>query len=210
MLKRTPYIVLCFITCFSCIHFASEVKSWVDLNEDDQISGTYHHLSDDGIKLFLPEVFKAYTLSAYQETLNAHLDQETYKYELERLNALQKMEGNLHIFFDNDTKSTYTINTLPYTPLYKRDAQFILGIIRKRHEAETKNLKASFEKVTAKYNSSDGVQLFKVIYKIKYENHPIDVYSTSYIISSNRKTAMINLTTPFNVHFDAFIQKTIL
>ncbi|WP_338731064.1 hypothetical protein [Mangrovimonas cancribranchiae] len=210
MTKRIIYILLCSICCFSCVQLASEVKSWVELNENDDIFGKYHHLSEEGIKLFLPEVFKKYSLVAYQEELDSLLDEKAYKHELHRLNVLKSMDGNFYIFFDEDTKSTYTLNTLPYTPLYKRDAQFILGMIRKRHEAETKNMNASFEKVTAKYNSSNGVQLFKVIYKINYKDHPVDIYSTSYIISSNKKTVMINLTTPFDVYFDPFIQKTIL
>ncbi|RSK39260.1 hypothetical protein [Mangrovimonas spongiae] len=210
MFKKTPFILLYFICCFSCVQLASEVKSWVELNENDEVFGKYHHLSEDNIKLFLPEVFKKYSLSAYQEELDSLLDEKEYKHELHRLNMMKSMKGNFHIFFDKETKSTYTLNSLPYTPLYKRDAQFILGMIRKRYEAETRNMNASFEKVTAKYNSSNGVQLFKVIYKIRYENYPVDAYNTSYIISSNKKTVMINLTTPFDVYFDPFIQKTIL
>ncbi len=49
--------------------------------------------------------------------------------------------------------------------------------------------------------------MFRSIFQIDNFEKDIKIYSNFYIISANRQTFMINLTTPFEVNFDRYIEK---
>ncbi len=207
---KITVLLLVVVTFQSCLNVANDVKSWIELNAEDEIFGKYHMLEDDGIKIYLPDVFKRYSSVEYQQLLDSLATKKDYEYESKRLKSMRELEGNLYLYFDETTRSTYSINTMPYMPLYKRDAQYLLGMIRLGNERVAENTDLKFTKITAKYNASNGPQIFKVVHRIDNEAKQTSTFSTTYIISSNHKTVFINLTTPFDAYFDPFLQKMIL
>lgn len=212
MIKRVGYLIGCIaiLNLYACLEVATQVKNWIEAKNIDQVIGKYHYLEDDGIKIYLPEVFKRYSSVEYQKIIDSLVSDKNLEYEHQRLKFMREMEGNLYIFFDEVTRSSYTINTVPYTPLYKQDAQFLLRQFRLSQERITKNTDLSITKLTAKYSARTGPQIFKAVYRIDHTQKKVSVYCTNYIISSSNKTVVINLTTPIAVNFDPFLQKMIL
>ncbi|WP_298339010.1 hypothetical protein [uncultured Algibacter sp.] len=204
----TSIILLSLTSCLNSV--ASEVKNWIEISNIEDIKGHYHFLSDDGIKIFLPQSFKKYSSVGYQQLLDSLATKKNYDLEIKRLHVLREMEGNFYIFFDEETRSTYTINTLPYTPLYRGDAQYILGIISMNHKKIASKTDLEFTKITAKYNSNKTTQIFKAIHRIDDTKKSLSTYNSSYILTSNKKTVFLQLHTGFDVDFDPFLQKMIL
>lgn len=201
---------LIFLSFTSCLNVVSDVKSWVEIDNIEDISGKYYFLSEDGIKIFLPQNFKKYSSVEYQNILDSLASKENYKLETKRLQVLREMKGNFYIYFDEETRSTYTINTLPHTPLYKKDAQYILGMITMNNEKISNKTDLKFEKVTANYTSNETAQIFKVIHRIENTKKQTSTFNTSYILTSNKKTVFLQMHTGFDVDFDPFLQKMIL
>lgn len=194
----------------SCLTVANEIKNWIEIDNIEDISGTYHFLSDNGIKIYLPDAFKKYSTVDYQMLLDSLATKENYQLEIKRLQHLREMKGSFYIFFDEETRSTYTINTMSYMPLYKSDAQQILGMISMNHRKMSFKTDLEYTKITAKYNSSSGTQIFKAIHRIDDKKKHLTSFNSSYIVSSNKKTIYIQLLTGFDVNFDPFLQKMIL
>lgn len=184
--------------------------SWIESDNINEVEGSYHFLENDGIKIYLPSVFKKYSTVDYQKLLDSIVSEDVYKFETARLNNMRNMEGNLYLFYDELSRSTYTINSMKYMPFQKRDAQFLLGMIRQNHENTSHLTNLNFNKITAKYNSNKGTQIFKAIFRIDNPKTKTSVFSNSYIISSNQKTVLINLSTPYDFNFDKYLQKMIL
>ncbi len=201
------YLMVLSAIIFSCLNSNEENNNWL---ENNKISGKYHLLEDHGSKVYLPLDFERYSLSKYQRLLDSLSTKKAYKFETEHLNILSKMEGALYIYFDKNTGSTCTINTIPYYPFNKDNAGQILGLIQANHQKVSKKSESTFTKVTAKYGGNSKQQLFKTIYKVNSKKFKIDVYSAAYIISSNDKTVFIQLTTGINTDFDPFIDKLML
>jgi len=192
---------------FSCLNSSKNNNNWL---VGEQLSGKYHALADHGSRVFLPSDFERYSLSKYQKLLDSLSTKYEYEFESEHLNILSKMEGALYIYFDKNTGSTCTVNTIPYYPFSKSNAAQILGLIRANHEKVTKKTETTFTKITAKYGGNSKQQLFKTIYKVKSKKAKNDVFSSAYIISSNDKSIFIQLTTGFKTDFDPFIDKLML
>lgn len=201
---------LLFLTLASCLSLAKDVKSWMEVSNIEDVNGKHHFLPDNGIKIYLPESFIKYSTAEYQHVLDSLATKEDYKLELKRLQFLREMEGNFYIFFDEETRSTYTINTLPYKPIHKGDAQYILGMISMNNRKLSRITDLEFTKVTAKYNENSSTQIFKAIHKIENTKKKLTSFNSSYIVSSNNKTIYIQLLTGFDVNFDPFLQKMIL
>ncbi|WP_157503032.1 hypothetical protein [Mangrovimonas xylaniphaga] len=210
MYKKLLSISLLFLTLTSCMQVAQQVNNWAEPIEGSEIYGDYFQLDDDAIKVFLPDSFVKYSAVEYQQMLDSMLTKEAYEFETRRLRYLREMEGNHYLFFDKGNGATYSINTMPFTPIYKRDAQQLLGLIRLNYEQTTAGSDLEFNKITAKYSSNAGTQIFKAVYRVDNKETQITAYSASYILSGNKKTVMINLTTPFEVDFDPYLQKMIL
>lgn len=194
----------------SCLNTIVDVKNWMEINSIDEVTGRYHYLDNDGIKLYLPESFDRYSSVKYQQLLDSLTTKEDFEFESQRLKILRELEGDFYIFFDSETGSTFTINTLPYSPITKTDAQMLLGMISASYERSTRNTDLSFTKLTARYKGSEKQDIFRSIHRIDNSKTNSEVYNSTYIISSNNKTIWIQLTTPFEVDFDMFIQKMIL
>ncbi|WP_406684741.1 hypothetical protein N1F78_03155 [Seonamhaeicola sp. MEBiC1930] len=194
----------------SCINIASDVKHWFEIENVEEVKGKYHFLSEDGIKIYLPDTFKKYSSSEYLKIIDSLTSKKDYAFELRAIETLRDLKGNFYIYFDNEFGITYTLNTLPYFPFSKRDASQLLGIIRMNNEKITRKENIEFTKITAKYTGNKKQQIFRSIFKVDYPETDVSTYSTAYIISSNGKTTMIKLSSIYDINFDPFIQKMII
>jgi len=207
MNKVSIYIILLFFALSSCSQLEEETKNWFKSENTSDIAGNYHFLSDKGIKVFLPEDFKKYSLVEYQELLKKATNKKTYNYEIERLTILREMEGSFYIFFDKNSGSTFTINTIPHFKFSREDASQLLGYIKLTNEQIEAKKNINLTKLTAKYTGNTRQQIFKSIHKIENKKSKTESYNTAYIISSNDKTVIMQLLTSAQVEFDSYIQK---
>jgi hypothetical protein len=207
MNKAYIYIILLFVAFNSCSQLEKESQNLLENENPESVSGNYHFLSDRGIKIFLPENFKKYSLVEYQNLLKTSTKKKTYEYEIERLTMLRKMEGSFYIFFDEYSGSTFTVNTIKHFKFSRDDASQLLGYIKLTNEQEENKKNLNLTKLTAKYTGSTRQQIFKSIHKIENLKSKTEGYNTAYIISSNDKTVIMQLLTPTQVDFDAYIQK---
>lgn len=203
-------VVVLMITLFSCNDITKEVQNWMEVNETQDVVGNYHYLENDGTKVFLPNVFNRYSSAEYENVLESVLEKKDLDTELKRLKTLRELEGNFYIYYDKLSRSTFTVNTMPYMPLYKHDAQMLLGIMRQSNEKMFQGSDYEFEKVKASYSSTNKLQVFKGVFKIHNKKTKLDVYESNYFVSSDGKTFFIKLTTGGNVDFDPYFKKFIL
>lgn len=194
----------------SCKDISKEVQSWVEVDASSEVEGTYHFLEDDGIKVYLPEVFKRYTTVEYERVLDSLLSKKDRDLEIARLKTLRELDGNFYIYFDDVTRSTLTVNTLPFMPLRKEDAQMLLGIMRQSNEAMLAGSGLKFEKVKASYSATSKLQVFKGIFKVINPKDNTQTYQSNYVVSTDSKTFFVKLTTGYEVDFDPYFKKFIL
>jgi hypothetical protein len=206
-LKITSFIAIGLMLS-ACNEITKEAENWVDTDRTNSIPGEYHFLSDQGIKVFLPNEFKKYSLSEFQSLLDSlFTKKEDLKREVERLNTIKDMEGNLHIFYDPISRSDIMINTVPYFQFSKESASQLLGFVKLNQENQNLKNNLKFTKITAKFGGNSQQQIFKAIYKVENTKLKTEHFNTSYIISSNEKTIIIRLTTPIEAQFDPYIEK---
>lgn len=214
MILKKPIVlisVLLPLLFTSCFEVAKEINDWTQINASNQVFGKQHYLDKDGIKVFLPESFKRYNSVEYNQLIDSLVvNNDKLEIEQKRLKTMREMEGNHYIFFDSTAHSTYTINTIPYTPITRQDAKYLLGIIRQNQDNLSQLTDLKYTKLTAKHNNNGNTQVFKAIYKVENEDNYHPVFQHMYFVSSNKKTAFINLSTPFDVNFDPFLEKMIL
>ncbi|WP_034059632.1 hypothetical protein [Lacinutrix jangbogonensis] len=211
-MKYYKIILLFFILLSfqSCIEGVKGLQSWIDASNIEEVKGEYHFLSEDGIKVFLPSVFKKHTTEEYKGIIKKLLPSKDFKLEDKRLELLKKMDGNFSVFYDKETQSTFTVNSLPYQPIYKKDAQYLLGMIRMNYENNNKDPDIEYTKVTAKYNADRGPQIFKAVFKIENTSTKIVSYIFTYVISANEKTAWIQLQSPYENGVDDYLNKLVM
>jgi hypothetical protein len=193
----------------SCLNLTNEAQNWLENENVENIAGKYHFLDDTGTKIYLPTDFERFSLAKYQKLLDSLVTKKEYNFEIDRLNELRKMEGSLYIFFDKNTGSTYTVNTIPFFKFSRQSAGQLLGLIQLNNQKAAKDSEITFTKISAKYGGNVNQQLFKAIYKVKAKKIKQEVFNSSYIISSNDKTVFVQLTTEFEADFDPFIEKMI-
>lgn len=214
MSRKNAYLIallsLVTIMLQACLHNVVDVKNWIEAEKVGDVKGKFHFLEDEGVKIYLPEVFKRYSSVEYLQLVDSIASKQDYEYEVQQLKARINMEGSLYIFLDEETRSTYTVNAMPFQPIYKSDAQYLLGIIKMNQEKIAEQSDMEFTKIRANYTSSSGPQIFKAIYKIDNKKKHTTVFNTYYIVSYHKNTVFINLTTPFEVDFDMYLQKMIL
>jgi hypothetical protein len=208
-LKSYIYLIVFTFLITSCLNLTNEAQSWLENENVENIPGKYHFLDDTGTKIYLPTDFERFSLAKYQKLLGSLTTKKENNFEIDRLNVLRKMEGSLYIFFDKNTRSTYTINTIPFFKFSKKSAGQLLGLIQSNNQKLAKNSDITFTKLSAKYGGNVNQQLFKAIYKVKNKKIKQEVFNSSYIISSNDKTVFVLLTTPFEADFNPFIEKMI-
>ena len=208
--KHIVSLIALSLLFFACDDIAKGVPSWSEVNEGAELKGTYHFLENDGIKVFLPTVFERYSAVEYERVLDSIVSKENIKLEKARLKELRKMNGNFYIYFEPESLSSLTVNTLEYMPLHKQDAQRLLSIMRQSYEELIKENKLSYKKVTASYSETPRVQVFKAIFKVKNPREKTETFQTNYFVSSEDKTFFIKLITGNEVNFDPFLKKIIL
>ena len=214
MVLRKSIVLLLSVFCLSltsCLEVANEISDWTKIDDINQIDGKTHYLGDDGIKLFLPTTFKKYSTIEYLNLLDSLVvDNEEMELERTRVKYMRELEGNHYIYFDKTLNATYTLNTIPYLPITRQDAKFILGIVRQSQEEMSMQSDLEYEKITAKHNDNGKTQIFKAIFKITETKKQQEGFQHAYYISSNNKTVLINLIAPFEADFDPFIEKMML
>lgn len=213
VLRKSIVLFLCFIaiTFTSCLEVAKGISNWTQIEDIEAVEGKTHYLGDDGIKLFLPTSFKRYSSIKYLALLDSlATDYKELEIERTRLKHMREMDGNHYIYFDDTVNATYTLNTIPFTPISRQDAKFVLGIIRQNQEQLSELTDLDYTKITAKHNDNGKTQIFKAIFKIENQKLQQQAFQHAYFISSNNKTVLINLMAPFEVYFDPFIEKMIL
>ncbi len=213
VLRKTIVIFLGVLSILftSCLEVAKEITDWTQIEDINTIEGKTHYLRDDGIRIFLPNTFSKYSSIEYLSLLDS-LSTTNKELELERirLRHMREMDGNHYIFFDKTLNATYTINTIKYMPISRQDAKYILGIVRQNQEAVSDQTDLRYTKITAKHNDNGKTQIFKAIFKVENDENSQHAFQHAYFISSNNKTVLINLTAPFEVNFDPFLEKMIL
>ncbi|EDM44742.1 hypothetical protein SCB49_14260 [unidentified eubacterium SCB49] len=209
-MKHKIFITVLFFSLLaSCNLVSKEIINWMETDDIVAYPTKTHYLEEDDIKAKLPIEFERYSLYDYQQRIKTLTTKEHYKSEIARVNTLKKLEGNLYIYFDSLNNSSYTINAMPYMPIKKQDAKYLLGIMSKNLRENEKIIDVKFEKITGKYFSSNGRQTFKAIYKFTNEKMKVTWYTTMYVISSNGKTVWTQLNTPFLINFDPIAAKMI-
>ena len=209
------YIVILVLSIsvlvFSCVDIAKEISDWTQIEDITEVDGKTHFLGDDGIKIFLPKTFKRYSSIEYLALLDSLItDHKDLEIERTRFRNIREMQGNHYVFFDEGINATYTINTVPYTPISRQDAKYILGMIRQNQKLVSENTDLLFTKITAKHNDNGKAQVFKAIFKLEDQKLNLEAFQHTYCITSNKKTVLINLMAPFQINFDPFIEKMIL
>ncbi len=213
VLRKSIVLVFCTVMLLftSCMEVAKEINNWTQLTAQDQVIGTKHFLENDGIKIFLPNSFKRYNAVEYSNLIDSLvIDNNNLKIEQTRFKNMREMAGNLYIFFDKTVNSSYTINTIPYTPITRQDAKYLLGIIRQNQDKLSDTTDLDYTKITAKHNNNNGTQVFKAIFKVENRKLQHQAFQHVYFVSSNNKSALINVTTPFEVNFDHYLEKMTL
>ncbi|WP_282044057.1 hypothetical protein [Winogradskyella flava] len=212
-LRKSIVAFLCISSIFmiSCLDVAREFSDWTQFEDINDVEGKTHYLENDGVRLFLPSSFKRYTSIQYLALLDSLVtDNKDLELEHTRFKNVREMKGNHYVFFDNSVNATYTINTIPYQPISRQDAKFILGIVRQNQERVSEITDLKFTKITAKHNDNGKTQIFKAIFKLENQKLQQQAFQHAYFISSNKKTVLINLMAPFEVYFDPFLEKMIL
>ncbi|MDB9755460.1 hypothetical protein OAB20_04140 [Winogradskyella sp.] len=214
MVLKKYIIVVCValaLSLTSCLEVASEITNWTEITDVNDVPGKTLYLGDDGIKLFLPKTFKRYSTIEYLKLLDSIVvDNKDMEIERTRVKYMRELEGNHYIYFDKTINATYTLNTIPYLPITRQDAKFILGIVRQSQNQLEALTDLEYEKITAKHNDNGKTQIFKAIFKLTNTTKQQQGYQHAYYISSNNKTVLINLMAPFEVNFDPFLEKMIL
>lgn len=211
VLKKSIVVFLTiFAICMlSCKEVSKEMDSLSQPEAKTTVTGTTHYLNDDGIKIVLPDSFVKYSAAEYEGVIKELLPEKDQESELDRLRTLRTMDGNFYLFYDKENYSTYTANTIPYKPITKRDATNLLTLIRSNLENSTQSKDLKIFKETAKYNDNGMAQIFKAVFKIDNIKTKREFYQTAYFISSNDKTVLIQLSTPFLPDFDPYLQQMV-
>lgn len=214
MALRKSIILISGVFCLlfnSCLNTAKEIQDWTQIEEENKIEGKQHYLGDDGIKVFLPKSFKRYNSVEYLTLIDSLVvNNKDLEIERTRFRNIRDIQGNHYIFFDNTINATYTINAIPYTPISRQDAKYILGIIRQNQDVISNKTDLNYTKITAKHNDNGKTQIFKAIFKVENQKLQQQAFQHAYFISSNEKTVLINLMAPFEIDFDPFLEKMTL
>lgn len=213
VLKKSIVLNLSIFLLFfsSCLEVAKEFTDWTQIEDQNTIEGKKHYLGDDGIKIFLPDSFIRYNSVEYLALIDSLVvDNKDLEIERTRFRHIREIEGNHYIFFDKTINATYTINAVPFTPISRQDAKYILGIIRQEQEAISETTDLNYTKITGKHNDNGTTQIFKAIFKVENQKLQQQAFQHVYFISSNNKTVLINLMAPFEIDFDPFLGKMTL
>ncbi|MFD2565566.1 hypothetical protein [Aquimarina rubra] len=207
---RLYLLIGSILILISCNTVIQETQNWIEKSNSNNtkiLEGNYFHLENELIKTFLPEGFKRLSLETYKTILDSSLTKTQLDNEMKRLETMRAMQGSFYLFFDPYTRSTYTLNTMPYINFSKQDATMLLSMVKQRNNQVSLNTGLDFKKLTAAYAKNKDFTMFRSIFQVDNPKENIRIFSNFYIITADKKTFMINLTTPFEVNFDRYIEK---
>lgn len=209
---KINYGFLFGITLFliSCSTVIKEAGNWIEKSNSstsNYLTGNYFSLEKNTVKTFLPEGFKRYTIEQYRVALDSSIAKNSISNEIRRLENMRDIKGSFGLFFDPDSGSTYTINTLPYINFNRNDAKSLLSIIKQNNDKLSLMTDLNFKKLTATYSKNKNFTMFRSIFQIDNFKTDMRGFGTFYIVSANKQTFLINLTTPVQVNFDRYLEK---
>ncbi|WP_298547591.1 hypothetical protein [uncultured Aquimarina sp.] len=207
---RLHLLIGSLLILISCNTVLQETHSWIEKSNNNTtqiLEGNYFYLKDGLIKTFLPQGFKQLSIANYRSVLDSSLTKIQLSNEIKRLESMRDMEGDFYLFFDSYTRSTYTLNTLPYMNFSKRDATMLLSYIKQKNNHVSRITNLNFKKLTAAYAKNKNFTMFRSIFQVDNFEENTRVFSNFYIVTADKQTFMINLTTPFEVNFDGYIEK---
>jgi len=212
MNKFSTFILLICIgfTFTSCLEVATQISSWNDLQENDEPKGRFEFLEDSGVKVYIPVEFERISIFEYQKIIKENLTEESQTLEINRMNKLKDFDGELYLFYDSITKASITVNTIPFMPLTREEARYLLGLMRQQINENTANLPLDIEKISSQYKGNKNDYIFKYIYKFTNTEEGFAVYNSAYFITKDFQTVFINLNAGFNAYYDPFAVKTIM
>lgn len=194
----------------SCNTVLQEAQNWIEKSNTDSVEipeGTYFNVENGSVKTYLPKGFKELSLEPYKVILDSSLTAALVTNEITRLESMRAIKGSFHLFFDLITRAPYTINTVPYFNFSKKDATMLLSIIKKNNDQVSRSIALNLKKITAAYSKNKNFTRFRSIFQIDDFKEDIQIFSTFYSSTADKKTRMINLTTRFEVNFDGYIEK---
>ena len=207
MVLRKSIVV--FFVLLSGIFYSCEEKTkktQENINKTNVLD-TKHFLENDGVQLVLPENFERYSSAKYEALLKDLIKGKELELEQKRLSHLRKIDGSHYIYFNDKTKSTITINTLPHKPLSKEDAKNILSdIVRDQNEIKRITNK-EFTKISANYSEITSAQIFKSYFKITDKKKKTNRFQHIYYISSKDKYLVIDVNSSTEIDFDTYLEK---
>ncbi|MBQ4822705.1 hypothetical protein [Aquimarina sp. MMG016] len=204
------FLILLSFLLFSCNTAIHKAQNWLEKANNatpEKLEGNYFQIENTRVKTFLPPEFKQYTTEQYRKTLDSVFPKNQVKAEMRRLETMRDVKGSFSLFFDNITGSTYTINTFPFTPFNRNDAKMLLAMMRKNNDKVSLTTDLNFKKITATFKKTDDFTMFRSIFQIDNIKNDHISYSSTYFITAKKQTFVINLTTPFQVNFDRYIEK---
>ena len=209
--KSIVVILVIFVSLhLSCKDTNENKTSTPNTTANTTVFGPVNYLENDGIRMILHSNFERYSASKYESVLDSISSGKTFEIERDRLKHLRNIDGNNYIFFDKNSNSTLTINTIPYKKVLRADAKTLLSDIVRDQYQITNETGAKFIKVTAKYNESATTQIFKAIFKvIPKKKKAKESFIHTYYISSKDKSLVINLKTTLDMDFDPYLEKMI-
>lgn len=201
------FVFILALAILSCDNFIKSTSDILSKDDGNKITGRYHTINKENIKVFLPDEFNYISSNEYRNLISRSNDTSIKKREFERLDHIKKSKQNIY-FFEYIEAGTI-VNVLPteYISFNKQDAKYMLAIVNNLIKLNSPT-GASFEKIAAEFKNNNRTQIFKSIYKYKLPNQKLDFYKHLYFISQNQKSAYITIETPIVTDFDEYIFRT--
>lgn len=207
---RTVLLASMVMLLTSCLEVGTQISSWNSLAQNEEPQGRYEFLEDSGIKVFIPIEFEKISISEYQQIVRNTFTEESQKMEIDRMNDLKDFDGELYLFYDPLTQASITVNTVPFMPMTRQEAKYLLGMMRQQMNQSTAHMPVIIEKISSQYKGNKNDYVFKYVYKFTNTEAAYDVYNSAFFITKDFQTVFINLNTGFNAHYDPFALKTIM
>jgi hypothetical protein len=203
-------LIITFISCEETKKETPETTEKVPVEVVEETEETTTHFLDyNGSKVYLPSRFEPYSYVKYQTLIDTLLSKQEFKIESYRLDQLTEMDGKLYLFFDPENKASVSINATPHIAFTRDDAQELLNSISYDNQNLPDRNKLDIEKISAKFNGNVNQQVFKTVYKFSEKKGKNSWHQTNYIMSSNKKTILLEFTEAELHDYDSYILKTI-
>lgn len=211
LIKFRAFVVCLFVLTFSCKDSITDFSNWGNDAEINNLSGQYHFLEKEGIKIYLPKQYERINTYDYKNYADSLGKNYAYNFNIHQPEKALYKESNSYSYINKSNLSTYTVTVLPQQTFVEADAKNLLNTIRNYQDIAAGKDKVNFKKETAKFFDNRGIQIFKTVYKVENKKLKTNIFHYSYFISNKNHTVFINLTTPeVFENFDQYLQKMIL